>query len=485
MLRLYADNLAVVPLSNLWRPLGLTLGLAIGLWIIASLLLRDVRRGALVASTLVAMLFVYQPIAAIMPPFLVYAVYALLAYLAGRQWRRSPTAFFNFTGSVLALMVASQCGYRLYRTQQTVAAIPEEKSPVARNVQGPKPDIFYIILDGYGRSDALKYFMGLDNSSFVQGLKARGFYVAEKGHSNYSQTEQSLSSSLNMDFLDKLLPANLPTDVIRNQFDKLIDQNRVAAILRSHGYRYVAVSTGFDAVTPKSADLRYENNTSWSLFETALLAATPFAQNTSMNDSMFNQRYRRLLGAFKDLESVGPKGPLPRFVLVHILAPHPPFVFLKDGSMREHHTGPYGLWDGDAFMRVGGTPEAYKDGYGQQATYIGNRTLAALDVLLKAQKTPPILIVQGDHGSKVRLDDQSLEKTDVREVFRNLNAYYVPDAIRAQLYPSITPVNSFRIILNKLFGDPLPNLPDKSYYSTWEKPGDFAEVTNKIEAPLK
>ena len=63
------------------------------------------------------------------------------------------------------------------------------------------PDIYYIILDAYGRSDVLQTTYGIDNSVFLSQLQELGFYVAECSMSNYAQTELSLSSSLNLNYL--------------------------------------------------------------------------------------------------------------------------------------------------------------------------------------------------------------------------------------------------------------------------------------------
>lgn len=484
-MRLYAENLAVVPLRDLWRPLSVTLGITLVLWLLAGAVLRDYRRGAAVASTAIALLFVYDLLSAKIPPFATYLVYAVLLVVCGWKFRRGPTQFFNLTGTVLAVMVVLRIGFGVNRVQQSLALNVEGTQAASKVLSGPRPDIFYIILDGYGRSDAVKYFTGYDNSEFINGLRQRGFFIADKGHSNYTQTEQSLSSSLNMDFLHDLFDYRTPQEVVRSKFDSLIDKNRVAAVLRSKGYRYVAVTTGFQAVNPKSADVLYENNSSLSLFETALLNATPFAENPYISGSQFDSKRIRLLNAFNNLSSLAAPGTLPRFVFVHILAPHPPFVFNADGSPHKKEGGPYGLWDGDAYMRVGGTLNGYREGYAGQAAYAGKRTLEGVDAILRSQKVPPIIIVQGDHGSKSKLSDTSLAKTDVREVFRNLNAYYVPPEVKSRLYPEITPVNSFRIILSTLYGESFPKLPDTSFYSTWEEPGRFTEVSSKdIEAPL-
>ena len=87
------------------------------------------------------------------------------------------------------------------------------------------------------------------------------------------------------------------------------------------------------------------------------------------------------------------------------------------------------------------------------------------------------MTVQGDHGSRLNLNWDSLEKTDVREPFSILNAYYVPKKVRAHLYDTISPVNSFRILLTDIFGAHYKLLPDRSYYSTIQQPLAFTDVT--------
>ena len=44
----------------------------------------------------------------------------------------------------------------------------------------------------------------------------------------------------------------------------------------------------------------------------------------------------------------------------------------------------------------------------------------------------------------------------------NLNVDYLPGGGEANLYPSISPVNSFRVIFNTDFGGQLPLLTDKA-----------------------
>jgi hypothetical protein len=62
-----------------------------------------------------------------------------------------------------------------------------------------------------------------------------------------------------------------------------------------------------------------------------------------------------------------------------------------------------------------------------------------------------------------------------------LNAYYFPGIHSNSLYASITPVNSFRLLLSEYFGMNLPLLPDQSYFSTESKPYNFINVTAKLK----
>jgi hypothetical protein len=62
-----------------------------------------------------------------------------------------------------------------------------------------------------------------------------------------------------------------------------------------------------------------------------------------------------------------------------------------------------------------------------------------------------------------------------------LNAYYLPGYQGSDLYSSMTPVNSFRVILDSFFDIQLGLLEDHSYYSAWEFPYKFINMSNEID----
>ena len=75
-----------------------------------------------------------------------------------------------------------------------------------------------------------------------------------------------------------------------------------------------------------------------------------------------------------------------------------------------------------------------------------------------------------------------VHNTDLHERMSILNAYYFPGGRYEKLYEGISPVNSFRVVLNTFFGARLELLPDKSFFSTWSDPYKFIDVTDAVQA---
>jgi hypothetical protein len=110
-----------------------------------------------------------------------------------------------------------------------------------------------------------------------------------------------------------------------------------------------------------------------------------------------------------------------------------------------------------------------------------NRQISLLvDRLLKDSRTPPIIILQADHGNgrfpfgrPPGPDEITPEQlADRISVFA---AYHAPGA-EAELHDSITPVNALSAVLRAYFGASILPLPDHTYYSSWRAPYRFVQV---------
>jgi hypothetical protein len=116
------------------------------------------------------------------------------------------------------------------------------------------PDVYFIIVDGYARADTLRRVYDVDNGPFVQFLEDKGFYVAQDARSNYAQTGLSVASTLNMEYVDTLVPGLTDDSTGRESLWKLIQHSEVRRQLESLGYVTVAFSTGLAGTEWTDAD---------------------------------------------------------------------------------------------------------------------------------------------------------------------------------------------------------------------------------------
>jgi len=485
-LSLFANNASLIPLSDLVRPVALVLAGVAVLWAGLWATLRSRSRAAVATSIATLAFFSYGPLKVALgvdeivpwewsslfnPGWLLGWLVVIALAVRGTPKDRSPRGY-ALVGAILVSMPMTTVAGAYLRQQRSAG-------PEASRVIGPAPDIFFIVLDGYGRSDALRRSLGFSDEALTDGLRSRGFVIADDARANYAQTELSLASSLNLDYLPRVIES-LPNDNNRDPLVKRIDQNELSRRLRSRGYQYVAVTTGFPPFQFRSSDLRLAEPTETSIYEAELLKWTPIGIPRHVMLSQYHVRRTQLKAAFSHLGRLGERGAAPRFVLAHVLAPHPPFVF---GPNEEpvRPSGPYRLVDGSHFMENGGSREEYAKGYAGQATTIGRMVLRTVDEILRRSKTPPIIVVQGDHGSKMGHDQERLDRTDVGEVFPILSAAFVPEGMKPRFTGRTSPVNTWRTVLREQFGEDLPPLPDQSYFSGWSTPYEFTDVTLEVD----
>lgn len=392
---------------------------------------------------------------------------AVFLFAAGSWWilkkaagARPLNQILNLVSVFLLVIPAFQIGWFEYRFQKASAQQAEPAAAAEPAASGEdSPDIYYIILDGYSRADVMKDLYDLDITPFMDDLKSIGFVFPECTQSNYGITAFSMFASLNMNYLDAY-GGPFPIGSERERVDYLqmrdyLRHSEVRRYLKQQGYQMVTFETGYwwleidDAETYIVANnnplIRYSESYAVSNFEEMLLRTTAFRIFSEANDALFRPLTRRVKTprehhydvvkfALDSLDQV-PEIPGKKFVYFHILAPHDPFVLSKDGE----------------YVPVG--TEADIPGYPDEVAYLNKRIAALVRSLIAQSEVPPIIILQGDHG------------WDPRYRLEILNAYYLPGGGDQLIYPQITPVNTFRVVLNHYFGGSFDLLEDRSYYS--------------------
>ncbi len=348
----------------------------------------------------------------------------------------------------------------------------------ARYTGTDKPDIYYIILDGYGRSDVLREVYSVDNSRFLAFLENNGFYVAGKSTANYSQTYLSIASSLNLTHLNKLAKTLGETSESLTAVISSIQHSEAARFLRAYGYTVAAFSSGYSGTEIRKADCYLAPAFNLSEYQQALINMTPVSALLRLppirNSFQIDAHRNRILYTLEKLSHVS-EARSPKFVFAHVFAPHPPFVFDQDGKAI-HGGSKWLLNDGVDFLR-NATVREYVEGYREQVTFLTRRLQETVSRLLAASPDA-IIILQGDHGPGSTFGN--FTKTDMRERMGILNAYRVPTRLRERFYEDMTPVNTFRVIFEGLFNARYERLPDRAYFSTVTRPYKFYDVTATV-----
>lgn len=394
----------------------------------------------------------------------------------------SKDTIFLLNSLLTFLILVNLIQITVYEAARRKSAQPVEKTtttaPVAAAQSGDQKlaDIYYIILDAYSRQDVLLEKMGYDNSGFIGELEKRGFYVADCSNSNYGGTKNSVTSSLNYSYLDEVSndqdgEGEIPQELLNN---------RIRLDLHDYGYQFVSTRAFSSETDINNADIYLNVTTDKGMkdtvaqsqfarlyFETTLLR--PIFELYEMNPVEFDYVpdwfflsdsresaigyasywYMQTNYVLDSLEEF-PIRDGNYFVYAHLNAPHGPYVYDANGNFRYTYNPE--------------TAEGNIAPYLDMVTYINKRVLKLVDALIAKSEVPPIIIIQGDHGA--HMITTGLDKHKI------LNAYYLPTDAQNDLYETITPVNTFRLILRDYFKEDIELLPDIMY----------AKILNDLEA---
>ena len=474
VLALLAFNISEVDPYLSYRAVFLSIVFALFLFGLLRLLLRDWSRAAFLSLLLLILFFSYGHVYNLIKTTSVFGfalgrhrllapLWAVLAGLAIWISTRRSTRFstlttgLNIISAVLLILPIFQItSYELANRRLHPATPSASASTSSPSTHSPYPDIYYIIPDAHGRTDKIQEVYGYDNSAFIQALTQRGFYIANCSQSNYPYTKSSLASSLNMDYIDKFAAPN------NAALDQSIQNAAVRQFLKAHGYTIVAFETGFRWTQWEDADIYYRYRPAASLlngFEYLYLQTTllhlpmDYLNTSNLPQSDDSLHYHRILYNLGIMKNLAGSVKSPKFVFAHLVVPHPPYVF-----------GPNGEYVTQGADDINNIP-----GYRNAVAYIDQAILQVVDQILANSKAPPIIVIQGDHGPFFY--SQPVQHMAI------LNAYYLPGAPNS-LYPSITPVNTFRIIFNAYFGQKYPLLQDQSWYAAFDNRYTFNLIPN-------
>ena len=116
---------------------------------------------------------------------------------------------------------------------------------------------------------------------------------------------------------------------------------------------------------------------------------------------------------------------------------------------------------------------SYTKAYRDQLIYINKRVVQTVDSILKNSATPPVIILQSDHGPTSQLDWNNPTPHALRERMAILNALLLSGFDPEKLGPDLTPINTFPLVLNHYLHLNLEMQNNTFWFSAEAKPYQF------------
>jgi sulfatase-like protein len=351
-------------------------------------------------------------------------------------------------------------------------ARPIATRPAMAHAGAPR-DIYLIVLDEYANSSVLRERLGFDNRPFEDSLRALGFIIPVV-HSNYVHTAISIPSLINSSHLLELGPEMGPRSKDPTLPNYLVQNNRSARFLRAHGYQYILFPSQWWLASAHSpeADLEFHAWDGWSVgrelsqteFRRVIRAQTPL--KVIQPDYRDDVDYvRSTFGGLAQLAA----NPAPTFAFAHVINPHPPFVF--DPQCRPA-------------SRSAGASDKIKRRvrYLEQLNCLNGLVLQLVTTLIRTSPQPPIILLQGDHGTNtLRFSNsptaEAIPIEKARERLGAFGAFYLPGGGDREFGDSVSLVNVMGNVLRYYFGADLPREPDDMYLSLEGSPFLFHRVS--------
>jgi len=475
ILHVYNEYFGILNITIALRFLSYYLLLSISIFLISVLLFRNSAKAGILTILLLIFFFFFGPIHDFLKSlhltaflvsytFLLSLALLLFVFLTVRLRKKNvPVKANRFFLYLFMLFCALETGITLFyifsnKIKKTDPAGNNQALTPRLNIKGKKqmPDIFFIVIDAYTSSKALKKYFNFDNSRLDSSLLNAGFFISTNSQSNYNATLFSIGATFNLQYFNCYIEKT-PYNTFRwIQGIYTYKNSLLPELLEKNGYDIINQSL-FDIKNhPIKVEPLFEEYTTLSMYHATLWGR--IRRDILWNLMVKLPGYRKKRPAGQDfikrnninytnfLMELGRETNTPKFVISHVLIPHGPAYVDRNGHPRM-------VSDEDLIDKN------HDELYLEQLIFVNTW----IDSLAKAVTTtsrtrPLVLIIEGDHGNRYAKWGRSIREKQ----FMNLNSYYFSDKDYSMLYDSISPVNSFRVVLNKYFQAGLPLLKDST-----------------------
>jgi hypothetical protein len=474
------ENFGLIPVHSIWKLAGFYFLITTGVIVTSLLIVRKPIKAAVFSFYLLSVFFLFGALHDFLKStiknklfvsytfLLLLIAFATVVFLVSLVRRKKDMApgfrYFNYLVIIFVMLeIGTLVYYVITRKFLDNDLVPKKERVNFKSCSNSKkPDIFFVVFDGYTSSKCLKEEFDYENKDVDSLLNANHFFTSANSRSNYNITPFSLSATMNLNYLEGGLEKKLASSRVFLQAMETLKGNQLVKFLRAQGYEIKNYGC-FDLADVPTETIPYFNNLAYSQIDNQTLFSR-IKRDIGWNFAIKNiftgafqipegykkkkayHLYRNEYNLRGLLNELKVHSDTPRFVYVHIVLPHEPFYLNSDGKE---------VSDTDILLnRID-----LERGYLGQLKYC-NRLLKNLIQRVPASPGDErVVIIEGDHGFRNYKVQVPADK-----IFMNLNTYYFSDGDYSQLYDGISPVNSFRVVLNKYFCQSLPMLKDSSVY---------------------
>ena len=409
--------------------------------------------------------------------YLFLLLFPFSAWIVGRAKSSLESLHFslNVISSALVLFVLVSGVVQTFDPSMSIkASVSSLDPPISSSpTKGADlPDLYVIIVDGFGGGECLDKVYGCDDEPFYTFLEQQGFQVARNSWSNYSSTILSMSSIMNLDYHDKVFPEELLNKSGLPQsraIEAKIHDSLVGDFFREKGYQRIIITEDGHELEKFLPNIEKTFHFGKSPEFLPLLWHSTLL--TTINDSYIDRetRRRQTLAIFAALKQASTLSEIrPKYVYAHVICPHAPYVFNEDGSPPDRYN--------EDFLSAKQRTELYLG----QHKFVVNQLRDIIPFLIDHSETDPMILLLSDHAPKWLYGSSGIanfQREAVLDTYQNIIAVHLPGAAHRPLPVPFHNVNLFRYVLNEQFGKNYDLLPPRFFRFAY---GRVSETTEQV-----
>lgn len=457
ILAVYAYNVEQLNLNQLLLPFVFSLSLGYFAFVLLYFLFKNVSKAHLGAVVLLLLFWNYRmlfdlfsgiiPLPQIVFLLLSLLVFFIMLFLLGKKIKPD---LLKHTHTILIIPVSILILYNLVLT--ATGELQKIKTGIAQEVAEEKvlqasadlPDIYILIFDEFASPVTMHDIFGYDHHGFVHELERKGFFFARNSKTKFPYTHLSIPGIMNHEYPEE--------SVSRTESLLIYNNNRTFRFLNQADYQIFFLDGwgGFEYTfnipvaefvcfydTSYDPYYRFDEFTYLLMGQSMLTSITDKWMQPNANHYFLGHHY--FLDYIKQFPDRLRISGYPRLLYAHVMAPHLPYVFDRDGNF---NVNPTNYWE---YRHL--DPEKLRELYFEQYLYISGQILEITEAILQNSHRPPVILLFSDHGPRL----ESAGVAEEEHHHRVLNAVYFPDGQYEDLYDTISPVNAMRVLFNKYF----------------------------------